>query len=191
MVLLDSAAGQDVAFSRKTGSAPVCVCASSAIKELPMKNLRTCLLILAACALTLHLGVRAAAARADVVELYANAVISADTEMLEKILAPNYWHIAANGHIQDKEHFIASIRNKQLVIDHLTLSNLRRSMIGGCTLLTGNGILRGTATPALPEGLMRYSVVIAKNGDTEQVVLFQATPVVPSADCKDGNCAIR
>lgn len=156
-----------------------------------MKNLRTCLLILAACALTLHLGVRAAAARADVVELYANAVISADTEMLEKILAPNYWHIAANGHIQDKEHFIASIRNKQLVIDHLTLSNLRRSMIGGCTLLTGNGILRGTATPTLPEGLMRYSVVIAKNGDTEQVVLFQATPVVPSADCKDGNCAIR
>lgn len=156
-----------------------------------MKFLRTCLLALAVSALALSLGVRMAAARADVVELYANAVISADTEMLEKILAPNYWHIAANGHIQDKEHFIESIKNKQLVINHLTLTNLRRSMIGGCTLMTGNGILRGTATPALPEGLMRYSVVIAKNGDAEQVVLFQATPVVPSADCKDGNCAIR
>ena len=90
-----------------------------------------------------------------------------------------------------KEHFIASIRNKQLVINHLTLTNLRRGMVGECTLMTGNGILRGKATPALPEGLMRYSIVIAKNGDKEQVVLFQATPVVPSADCKDGNCAIR
>ena len=156
-----------------------------------MKSLRICLLALAACALSLSLGLRTAAAKADVVELYANAVISADTEMLEKVLAPNYWHIAANGHIQDKEHFIESIKNKQLVTNHLTLTNLRRSMIGDCTLMTGNGILRGKATPALPEGLMRYSVVIAKNGDTEQVVLFQATPVVPSTDCKDGNCAIR
>lgn len=156
-----------------------------------MKFIRTCLLVLAVSALVLNLGVRMAAAKADVVELYANAVISADTDTLEKILAPNYWHIAANGHIQDKEHFIESIKNKQLVINHLTLTNLRRSMIGDCTLMTGNGILRGKATPALPEGLMRYSVVIAKNGDAEQVVLFQATPVVPSADCKDGNCAIR
>lgn len=156
-----------------------------------MKSLRICLLALAVCALSLSLGLRTAAAKADVVEVYANAVISGNTEVLEKVLAPNYWHIAANGHIQDKEHFIESIKNKQLVINHLTLTNLRRSMIGDCTLVTGNGILRGKATPALPEGLMRYSVVIAKNGDTEQVVLFQATPVVPSADCKDGNCAIR
>lgn len=156
-----------------------------------MKSLRICLLALAVCALSLSLGLRTATAKADVVEVYANAVISGNTEVLEKVLAPNYWHIAANGHIQDKEHFIESIKNKQLVINHLTLTNLRRSMIGDCTLVTGNGILRGKATPALPEGLMRYSVVIAKNGDTEQVVLFQATPVVPSADCKDGNCAIR
>lgn len=156
-----------------------------------MKFLRTCLLGLAVMTFALPLGVRAVSAKADVVELYANAVISADTEMLEKILAPNYWHVAANGHIQDKEHFIESIRNKQLVINHLTLTNLRRSMVGDCTLMTGNGILRGKATPALPEGLMRYSIVIARNGDAEQVVLFQATPVIPSTDCKDGNCAIR
>ena len=151
-----------------------------------MKFLRTSLLALAVLALALTLGSRAASAKADVVELYANAVISADADMLEKILAPNYWHVAANGHIQDKEHFIQSIRNKQLVINHLTLTNLRRSMVGDCTLMTGNGILRGKATPTLPEGLMRYSIVIAKNGNQEQVVLFQATPVVPSADCKDG-----
>lgn len=156
-----------------------------------MKFLRTSLLALAVLALALTFGPRAASAKADVVELYANAVISADADMLEKILAPNYWHVAANGHIQDKEHFIQSIKNKQLVINHLTLTNLRRSMVGECTLMTGNGILRGTATPTLPEGLMRYSIVIAKNGNVEQVVLFQATPVVPSADCKDGNCAIR
>ena len=71
-----------------------------------MKFLRTSLLALAVLALALTLGSRAASAKADVVELYANAVISADADMLEKILAPNYWHVAANGHIQDKEHFI-------------------------------------------------------------------------------------
>lgn len=38
---------------------------------------------------------------------------------------------------------------------------------------------------------MRYTLVLNKDGKDTRIVLFQATPVVPSDDCRDGNCAIR
>ena len=152
------------------------------IKESFMKLVRLCLLVLAVVSLSLTCRALPAQAKADVVELYAHAVMTADVEALDKLLAPNYWHISANGHIQDKEHFLDSLKNKRLVINHLTINN---------DLRTGNGILRGMAVPPLPQGLMRYSLVLTTVNGKEQIVLFQATPVVPSETCKDGNCAIR
>ena len=56
---------------------------------------------------------------------------------------------------------------------------------------TANGELKGSATPPLPQGLMRYTMVLNKVSKETKIVLFQATPVVPSQDCRDGNCAIR
>lgn len=161
------------------------------IKESFMKLVRLCLLVLAVVSLSLTCRALPAQAKADVVELYAHAVMTADVEALDKLLAPNYWHISANGHIQDKEHFLDSLKNKRLVINHLTITNVRRSIIGNNDLLTGNGILRGMTVPPLPQGLMRYSLVLTTVNGKEQIVLFQATPVVPSETCKDGNCAIR
>ena len=143
------------------------------------------------CTLFLCLSAGQAHAKADTVALYTEAVMTGDIPALETLLAPNYWYIAANGHIEDKEHFIQSIKNKDLVIDRLTITNVRTTMIGGATLLTGNGYLKGTTVPALPEGLMRFSLVVVKNQNREQVVLFQATPVVSTVDCKDGNCKIQ
>lgn len=161
------------------------------IKESSMKRVRLCLLVLAVLAFSLTCRALPAQAKADVVELYAHAVITADVDALENLLAPNYWHISANGHIQDKEHFLNSLRNKNLVINHLTITNVRRTIIGDNVMLTGNGILRGMTIPSLPEGLMRYSLLLTKINGKEKIVLFQATPVIPSATCKDGNCAIR
>ena len=57
----------------------------------------------------------AALAKADVTELYAEALMTGDVESLDKLLAPNYWHVSANGHIQDKEHFLASLKERKLV----------------------------------------------------------------------------
>ena len=148
------------------------------------------LIAAACCALALFAG-GAAQARPDLVELYAEAVRTADAAELERLLAPNYRHIGANGHIQDKEHFIAAIKAGKMVIKTLHIRNVRASMVGKTIVVTGNGIMQGTSEPPLPEGLMRYTLVLGDNGGKRQVVLFQATPVVPSADCKDGNCALR
>ena len=131
----------------------------------------------------------AALAKADVTELY--ALMTGDVESLDKLLAPNYWHVSANGHIQDKEHFLASLKERKLVIDRIRLSNMRSTVMGDVTLVTANGELKGSATPPLPQGLMRYTMVLNKVGKETKIVLFQATPVVPSQDCRDGNCAIR
>ena len=132
-----------------------------------------------------------AQAKPDTVELYTEAVMIGDVPALETLLAPNYWHINANGHIEDKEHFINTIKNKELVIDRLTFTNARTAMIGDSKLITGTGYLKAKATPPLPQGLMRVTVVVVNNKGREQVVLFQSTPVIATEDCNYGNCKIQ
>ena len=132
-----------------------------------------------------------AQAKPDTVELYTEAVMIGDVPALETLLAPNYWHINANGHIEDKEHFINTIKNKELVIDRLTFTNARTAMISDAKLITGTGYLKAKATPPLPQDLMRVTVVVVNNKGREQVVLFQATPVIATEDCNDGNCKIQ
>ena len=145
--------------------------------------------LFAALVITLSGGL--AQAKPDTVELYTEAVMIGDVPALETLLAPNYWHINANGHIEDKEHFINTIKNKELVIDRLTFTNARTAMISDAKLVTGTGYLKAKATPPLPEGLMRITVVVVSNKGREQVVLFQATPVIATEDCNDGNCKIQ
>ncbi len=141
--------------------------------------------------LALFLWQGSAHAKADTVELFVNAIITGDIPALEKTLAPNFWYIGANGHIRDKEHFIQEIRDKHLVIDRLTLLNGRETKVGDTRLLTANGSFHGTSALPLPDGLMRYSIALANNKGHEQVALFQATPVLATKDCPDGNCKIR
>lgn len=132
-----------------------------------------------------------AQAKADIAELYSNAVMTGDVAALEKLLAPNFWHIASNGHIRDKANFIQEIIDKRLVVDRLTLTNSRETKVGDTRLLTSNGVFYGKSLNPQPQGLMRYTMVIADNKGEEQVVLFQATPVVPTKECEDGNCKIQ
>ena len=145
--------------------------------------------LFAALVITLSGGL--AQAKPDTVELYTEAVMIGDVPALETLLAPNYWHINANGHIEDKEHFINTIKQKELVVDRLTFTNARTAMIGDSKLITGTGYLKAKATPPLPQGLMRVTVVVVSNKGREQVVLFQATPVIATDDCNDGNCKIQ
>lgn len=130
-------------------------------------------------------------AKADIADLYANALMAGDVQTLERILAPNYWHIASNGHISDKDHFINEIKNKELVVERLTFSNMRETKVGETRLQTCTAIFNRKTLAPRPEGLLRVTLVIAENNGEEQVVLFQATPVIPTKDCDDGNCKIK
>lgn len=130
-------------------------------------------------------------AKVDIVDQFTDAVMTADVAALEKLLAPNYWNIASNGHIWDKEHFLQALRDKELVVNRLTITNQRETKVGDTRLITGNGEFRGKALNPRPEGLMRCTMVVANNNGKEEVVLFQATPVIPTKECEDGNCKIR
>ena len=142
-------------------------------------------------ALLLTLSGGLAQAKPDTVELYTEAVMIGDVPALETLLAPNYWHINANGHIEDKEHFINTIKNKELVIDRLTFTNARTAMIGDAKLITGTGYLKAKATPPLPQGLMRVTVVVVNNKGREQVVLFESKAVIATEDCNGGSGKIQ
>ena len=132
-----------------------------------------------------------AQAKPDTIALYIEALLAGDAPALEKLLAPNYWHVSTNGHIQDKEHFINSIRNRKLVVSRMTFSNARTVMIGEAKLVTATGYLKATSPHPLPEGILRFTLVLVKTGRGEQVVLYQGTPVIPGKDCDDGNCDIQ
>lgn len=142
-------------------------------------------------ALTLFGGNDLANARVRTSELYINALMSGDANELENLLAPNFWYIGSNGHIRDKEHFIQEIRDKKLVVNRITFFNDRETKVGNTVLITSNGEYKGSSEMPRPEGLMRFTMVLANNNGKEQVALFQATPVIPTAECKDGNCKIR
>lgn len=147
--------------------------------------------LLAAVAIVFLCAASGAQAKVDIVDQYTNAVMTGDVAALEKLLAPNYWNIAGNGHIWDKEHFLQALRDKELVVNRLTITNARETKVGETRLITGNGEFRGKSLNPRPQGLMRYTMVVADNNGKEEVVLFQTTPVVPTKDCEDGNCKIR
>lgn len=142
-------------------------------------------------ALAIVLGSSSLYAKMDVAELFADALLRSDTQELEKILAPNFWFVGSNGHISDKEHFIQEIGGGELKYDHFQISNLRESGVGDTRLITATVHQQASSSRQLPAGLMRISMVIAENQGSDEIALFQATPVIPSADCSDGNCRIR
>lgn len=147
------------------------------------------LIWLAAAAVLLLCG--AAHAKVATVDRYVEAVMTANIAELQKLLAPNFWYIGGNGHIRDKENFIREIQDKILVVDRLSLTNERETKVGDTRLITANGTFKGQSAAPRPQGLMRFTVVLVDNGGQEQVALFQATPVIASEECPDGNCKIK
>lgn len=120
-----------------------------------------------------------ARAKPDTVALYVEAVMTADAATLEKILAANYLHVSGNGYVQDKENFIEMLKNRKMIINRLTISNVKTTHFGRATLVTGNAMLKGSFEPRLPEGLQRMSMVLERNEKGEEkVILFQDTPVL-------------
>lgn len=124
----------------------------------------------------------AAHARPDSVDLFVEAVMTQDTATLEKLLAANYLHVNGNGYLQDKENFIANLKNGAMRINRLTITDVTASHYGAATLLTGTVILHGVFHPQLPSGLQRMTMVLERKGNEEKVLLFQATPVKPQAE---------
>lgn len=133
-------------------------------------------------------------AKASLATRYVEALMTNDTETLSTLLAGNYCHISANGHIQDKDHFIANLKQHKLTVNHLKFFNDRVSSYGNTKVITGNAQIKASyasGTSGTAEGLVRFTMVIEKGKQGEKIVLFQLTPVVPSAQCPDGNCQIK
>ncbi len=134
---------------------------------------------------------RPALAAPDVFELALDAMMSADSGELERLLAPNFVFIGPNGHVQDKEHFLEAIGTRALNVKAAKFRNLRETSSGSVRLLTGNGVFDAGSADPQPPGLMQVSVVKELGDKQERLVLVQLTPVLPSPSCPDGNCRLR
>lgn len=132
-----------------------------------------------------------AQARADVVDLFMDALMENDASQLDGLLASNFVFIGTNGHIQDKSHFLATLKSGKIKIYSARFKNMRESSTGPVRVLTGNGEFTARSEVVLPSGLMRITVVTDRAKKQERLVLVQLTPVIPTDECKDGNCLIR
>ncbi len=132
-----------------------------------------------------------AQARADAADLFLDAMLESDVSGLNSLTAENFIFIASNGHIQDKHHFLETIRTGALKVTRATLLNMRESSAGQVRLITGNGEFIAMSQDLVPSGLIRITMVTNKTPTAERVVLVQLTPVIPSASCEDGNCLIQ
>ncbi len=132
-----------------------------------------------------------AEARPDVADLFVDALLESDVAQLDAVLASNFVFIGSNGHIQDKKHFLESLKTGAIRVRAATFTNTRETSAGPVRLITGNGEFTVESEVGLPSGLMRCTMVTDRAGRAERIVLLQMTPVVPTADCRDGNCRIR
>ncbi|MDO5536637.1 MAG: nuclear transport factor 2 family protein [Desulfovibrionaceae bacterium] len=130
-------------------------------------------------------------ARPNTADLFVEALLANDADGLDVLLASNFVFIGSNGHIQDKAHFLETIRSGKLKIVRARFRNQRESSAGPVRMLTGNGEFTAISETVLPSGLMRFTLVAERADSRERVVLVQLTPVIPTEDCRDGNCLIR
>lgn len=143
------------------------------------------------CALILFFAAAPAAhARPDVVDQYVEAVLARDAATLERILAANYLHINGNGFLQDKEHFINSLKSGEMRVDRLSISDVVASHYGGAMLITGNIHVHGKFSVRQPQGLQRAAMVAESKNGEEKIILFQATPVWNRKEARVADCSL-
>ena len=131
-------------------------------------------------------------ARPGVPDLFVEALMDKDLPALGSLLSSNFVFIGSNGHIQDKDHFLDSLKTGRLIVKEARFKNMRETLAGSVRMVTGNGTFKALCSDPLPTGLMRVTLISDKMGaDDERIVLVQLTPVVSTKDCADGNCRIK
>ena len=148
--------------------------------------------IVALCFVFLFASADRACARPDVADLFVEALLGKDLPELDALLSSNFIFIGSNGHIQDKDHFMDSLKSGRLAVKEVRLKNTRESTAGSVRMITGNGVFTAYSADPLPSGLMRVTLIADRKGaEDERIVLVQLTPVVSTKDCADGNCRIK
>jgi ketosteroid isomerase-like protein len=103
------------------------------------------------------------------------AQLSDDTAAMEKLLADDYLGVTANGNVLTKAQQLDRMRERQIALTRLELSDTKVKLSGSIAVVTSMAQLDGTADGAPLRGSFRYTQVYQRNAGTWRITSFEAT----------------
>lgn len=144
-------------------------------------------LILVTAALALYLvprtsaGEDAAATEREIRDLeyrFEQAVLKADIEFFERVLADDFTHTTQSGKFRNRQEWLANHKAGQSNYDALNVDQLAIRSYGDTSVVTARIAPQGRDANGKPiEGQYRFLRVWVKEGDAWKVVAFQSTRI--------------
>lgn len=108
---------------------------------------------------------------------WASLVSQANVSELEKILSDKYMHIHGTALVESKVQFLEAFKNGSRKYDPIKIEDINARVFGGSAVVTGKFTLKAFVRGKTIEGVNRFSLVLAKTKNGQQVVSFQATAI--------------
>ena len=109
---------------------------------------------------------------------WADAVVNADSELLNQIVADDFMATNPFGETRYKEEFIANILDGSPAYKHINRQTPEVRVYGNVAVVTGNAITEGTYKGLDVSGPYRYTAIYLDGGDRWRSVGIQFTRTV-------------
>lgn len=111
-------------------------------------------------------------------EAWRSAVLSSNTSSMDSLLADDYTAITANGTLQTKQDWLASLRSGRLRFTALDISDRKVRFYGNTAVVTSRAQVEGTGSEGGAFGSFRYTRVYVQNVQGKwKIVSFEASPI--------------
>jgi len=112
-------------------------------------------------------------------ETWRDAVLKANSAVMDGLLAEDYMAITANGTLQTKEQALESLRNGRLHLTTLDISDRKVRFYGTTALVTSLAEVQGTTGDGDVSGSYRYTRVYVRNATGAwKIVSFEVSKIV-------------
>jgi ketosteroid isomerase-like protein len=115
-------------------------------------------------------------------EQWKDATLAGDASAMDKLLSDDYVGISWTGQVNTKAMQLDRIRNRAVVVQHMTLSDIKIKVVGPVAIVTSRAHVQGTNEGGQIDGDFRYTRIYQRlpNGGWK-ITNFEATRV-PSGD---------
>ena len=103
------------------------------------------------------------------------AMMDADAETLNRVLADDLTYIHTNAALDSKESFIGALSSGALNYESIASTDAQVRVYGDTAVVTGNGDVRVTSNGRRNRFSIRYTDVYAQRDGRWQMVAWQAT----------------
>jgi ketosteroid isomerase-like protein len=111
-------------------------------------------------------------------ETWRNAVLSSNASSIDSLLSDDYTAITANGTLQTKQDWLASLRSGRVHFTVLDVSDRKVRFYGNTAVVTSRAQVQGTDSDGGAFGSFRYTRVYVRNAQGKwKIVSFEASRI--------------